>query len=127
MFGSLATKTRNRRWYLVALIVVIAAGLASRRYAWLFPACLGKYPGDALWALMVFGAQQWAISSWDPASPGLTWWRIRLVLPWESLLLSPLLAIIVPIEDLIYSPSDTPKGLSRGFVFGGTAGRVGDA
>lgn len=54
MFGSRATKTRKRRWYLLALMVVIAAGLASRRYAWLFPACLGKYPGDALWALMVF-------------------------------------------------------------------------
>jgi hypothetical protein len=54
MFGSLATKTRNRRWHLPALIVVIAAGLASRRYAWLLPAYLGKYPGDALWALMVF-------------------------------------------------------------------------
>jgi hypothetical protein len=54
MFGSPATKTRNRRWYLPALMVVITAGLASRRYAWLFPACLGKYPGDALWALMVF-------------------------------------------------------------------------
>jgi hypothetical protein len=54
MFGSLATKTRNRRWYLLAMIVVMAAGLASRRYSWLFHACLGKYPGDALWALMVF-------------------------------------------------------------------------
>ena len=54
MFDSRATRTRNRRWYLPALIVAIAAGLASRRYAWLFPACLGKYPGDALWALMVF-------------------------------------------------------------------------
>ncbi len=41
------------------LLLVIALGLASRRYPALFPAALGKYPGDALWALMVFVG--WAI------------------------------------------------------------------
>jgi hypothetical protein len=45
---------RKRRWYLLAVVVTIAAGLASRRYAQVLPACLGKYPGDALWSLMVF-------------------------------------------------------------------------
>ena len=44
---------RKRTWFLAALILVILAGLASRRYP-LFPAALGKYPGDALWAIMVF-------------------------------------------------------------------------
>jgi hypothetical protein len=39
--------------YVVALFAVVALGLASRRYP-LFPSALGKYPGDALWALMVF-------------------------------------------------------------------------
>jgi hypothetical protein len=29
-------------------------GLASRRYPGLVPPALGKYPGDALWASMVF-------------------------------------------------------------------------
>ena len=29
-------------------------GLASRRFPGLFPAFFGKYPGDALWTLMVF-------------------------------------------------------------------------
>ena len=29
-------------------------GLLSRRYPQYLPAALGKYPGDALWALMVF-------------------------------------------------------------------------
>lgn len=29
-------------------------GLLSRRYPQFLPAALGKYPGDALWALMVF-------------------------------------------------------------------------
>ena len=43
-----------RRYYAVAFIGVVALGLASRRYPHLFPAVLGKYPGDALWALMVF-------------------------------------------------------------------------
>jgi hypothetical protein len=39
----------------IALAVVIALGLASRRFPGvLFPDALGKYPGDALWALMIF-------------------------------------------------------------------------
>ncbi len=44
----------TRRYYGVAFIGVVALGLASRRYPHLFPAVLGKYPGDALWAFMVF-------------------------------------------------------------------------
>nr|WP_152884579.1 DUF2809 domain-containing protein [Duganella sp. FT27W] len=36
------------------VLTVIALGLASRRYPGLFPAALGKYPGDALWTMMVF-------------------------------------------------------------------------
>jgi len=44
---------RNRLLYALLVLAVIAAGLASRRYPWLLPAQLGKYPGDALWALMV--------------------------------------------------------------------------
>lgn len=44
---------RNRVVLALALLVVVAVGLASRRYP-LFPVALGKYPGDALWALMIF-------------------------------------------------------------------------
>jgi len=44
----------GRRYYAVAFIGVVALGLASRSYPGLLPAFLGKYPGDALWALMVF-------------------------------------------------------------------------
>lgn len=44
---------RNRALYIVLMLAVIAAGLASRRFPWLLPEQLGKYPGDALWALMV--------------------------------------------------------------------------
>jgi hypothetical protein len=45
---------RKRLWYLVVILIVIAAGLASRRFPGLLPGFLGKYPGDAFWALMVF-------------------------------------------------------------------------
>lgn len=46
--------TRSRVWLAFSIVAVIALGLASRKYPTLFPALLGKYPGDALWALMVF-------------------------------------------------------------------------
>jgi uncharacterized protein DUF2809 len=45
---------RRRVVYGAALVVVVALGLASRKFPGLFPAALGKYPGDALWAIMVF-------------------------------------------------------------------------
>ncbi len=45
---------RNRITYLFAVAVVIIVGLASRHASGLFPQALGKYPGDALWTLMVF-------------------------------------------------------------------------
>lgn len=45
---------RSRAAMLAATALVVALGLASRKMPDLFPAALGKYPGDALWALMVF-------------------------------------------------------------------------
>ena len=45
---------RSRLGYALAVLATIAAGLASRHFVFLQPALLGKYPGDALWALMVF-------------------------------------------------------------------------
>ncbi len=45
---------RSRLWCSLGVLAVIAFGLASRKFPFLFPAFLGKYPGDALWALMVF-------------------------------------------------------------------------
>lgn len=45
---------RSRLSYAAATLGVIVLGLASRRYPGLFPAFLGKFPGDALWALTVF-------------------------------------------------------------------------
>ncbi len=46
--------SRSRPIYFVAILVVITLGLLSRRFPQCLPAVLGKYPGDALWALMVF-------------------------------------------------------------------------
>ncbi|HSU53142.1 MAG TPA: DUF2809 domain-containing protein [Candidatus Dormibacteraeota bacterium] len=40
-------------------------GLASRKWPWLLAAALGKYPGDALWAGMVY----WAVAFLSPAAP----------------------------------------------------------
>jgi len=51
---SFPIKPRNRLVYGAIVLAVIALGLASRRYPGLFPAALGKYPGDALWTMMVF-------------------------------------------------------------------------
>lgn len=46
--------SRSRILLFLGFVAVILLGMASRRFPLLFPALLGKYPGDALWALMVF-------------------------------------------------------------------------
>lgn len=63
---------RRRRWLLAGGLAVIALGLASRRFPWLFPEVLGKYPGDALWAWVVFLA-------WAFCLPGATTARLALL------------------------------------------------
>ncbi len=45
---------RNRFWLALGIVVVIGAGLASRKFPSLFPSVFGSHTGDALWALMVF-------------------------------------------------------------------------
>lgn len=45
---------RNRLIYAALTVCTIAAGLATRAFPSLLPAALGKYPGDSLWAVMVF-------------------------------------------------------------------------
>jgi hypothetical protein len=47
-------KGYQRRAYAIAFLGAVFTGLASRKYPGLFPQVLGKYPGDAIWALMVF-------------------------------------------------------------------------
>ena len=48
-----APTARRRVAALVAMIAAMALGLASRHWPGIAPAAFGKYPGDALWALMV--------------------------------------------------------------------------
>lgn len=45
---------RRRLCLLAAIVATIVAGLASRRFPWLLPSWLGKSPGDALWAAMLY-------------------------------------------------------------------------
>ncbi len=45
---------RNRFSYFIIALVVVALGLASRRYERLLPVFLAQYAGDTLWAMMVF-------------------------------------------------------------------------
>ena len=49
--------TSHRRVVAIAaMLVTLALGLASRHWPGVLPAAVGKYPGDALWALMVLFA-----------------------------------------------------------------------
>lgn len=58
---------------LAATVLVIALGLASRAFPQWVPDSLGKYPGDALWAMMiVFGLgmvatrmRTWQLALWS--------------------------------------------------------------
>lgn len=45
---------RIRFVYFIAAVVIVLAGLASRRYRGQLPALLAEYAGDTLWALMLF-------------------------------------------------------------------------
>jgi len=63
---------RRRLLQLAATVVVIALGLASRAFPQFVPDSLGKYPGDAVWAMMiVFGLgifatrmRTWQLALW---------------------------------------------------------------
>ena len=50
---------RSRLWLALLAVLVIAVGLASRRGWSPFPAVLGNYPGDMLWAWLVFLCVAW--------------------------------------------------------------------
>ena len=56
---------RRRRAYLAAAIfATVGVGLASRKWPWILPAALGKYPGDVLWAQVVY----WSVALLAPAA-----------------------------------------------------------
>ncbi|WP_417283926.1 DUF2809 domain-containing protein [Comamonas sp.] len=59
MLASSFAFRRSRVLLTLLALIVIALGLASRR-GWLpFPAVLGNYPGDALWAWVVLLCVAW--------------------------------------------------------------------
>jgi hypothetical protein len=45
---------RERRIYVIAVVITMAAGLASRRYGDMLPVFLHDHAGDALWAGMIY-------------------------------------------------------------------------
>jgi len=48
------TDKRNRLVYSLLAVITILSGLASRQFAACLPQWVESYPGDALWALMIF-------------------------------------------------------------------------
>lgn len=54
---------RRRAYLTVAIVATVVVGLASRKFPWLFSATLGKYPGDVLWAQMVYWGVRFLIPS----------------------------------------------------------------
>ncbi len=64
---------RRRLLQVGATVAVIALGLASRAYPQFLPAAFGKYPGDALWAMMIVFAlgaiatrmRTWQLALWS--------------------------------------------------------------
>lgn len=64
-------RKRSRVWYAVWILLVVALGLASRRWSAWVPDWLGKYPGDTLWALMVYLGFAWIGKSVSPLRIGL--------------------------------------------------------
>lgn len=99
---------RTRLVFLLAAIVVVIAGLASRRYRGELPAFLAEYAGDTLWALMLF----LLVSTLLAGRPILTRAAISLVL-----------AFLVEISQLYHAPwidsirQTTLGGLVLGFGF----------
>lgn len=75
--------------YIFAAVVVVFAGLASRRYRGQLPAFLAEYAGDTLWALMLF----LLVSTLLPGRPILARSTISLAL-----------AFLVEISQLYHAP-----------------------
>lgn len=99
---------RTRFVYLLAAIVVVCAGLASRRYREQLPAFLAEYAGDTLWALMVY----LLVSTLLAGRPLLLRAAISLAL-----------AFLVEVSQLYHAPwidsirQTTLGGLALGFGF----------
>jgi hypothetical protein len=76
-------RRRNRARYLLLFFITIVAGLTSRRFPQVFPALVGKYPGDVLWALMVFFGMGSLFRATSSAKLGL--WALGFSFGIESL------------------------------------------
>jgi hypothetical protein len=57
---------RNRFILALYIVGIIALGLASRKYPFFFPTFMGKYPGDALWSVMVYYVWAWFFPTQSP-------------------------------------------------------------
>lgn len=86
---SLKTFSRNRVLLLACILAVIILGLASRRYPILFPELLGKYPGDALWSMMVYFG--WAL--FKPSAP-----------PYRIAIFTLVTSCLIEVSQLIQTP-----------------------
>jgi Protein of unknown function (DUF2809) len=99
---------RIRSFYFTAAVLVVVAGLASRKYRGQLPAFLAEYAGDTLWALMMF----LLVSTLLVGRPVLARAAISLAL-----------AFLVEISQLYHAPwidsirQTTLGGLVLGFGF----------
>ncbi len=48
------TMKRKRIFYLIAFIIIIPAGLSTRKYGYLMPGFIATYGGDVLYATMFY-------------------------------------------------------------------------
>ena len=56
---------RSRFWYFAGICLIVALGLASRRYASSLPVFLARYAGDTLWAMVMFGVVGLLAAEWS--------------------------------------------------------------
>lgn len=75
----------NRMHVLLALVIVVVLGLASRAYPWLFPAVLDKYPGDALWSMGVYLGLKTLAPQSSPLRLGVAALSLSFVVEWSQL------------------------------------------
>ena len=81
-----AQRQRKRAVYALLVVVVIGAGLASRNFPHFLPAQLGKYPGDALWAMMIFFILGALKPKWPSAATGALALSVCYVVEFSQLL-----------------------------------------
>jgi hypothetical protein len=94
--------------YVLSAIVVVSAGLASRRYRTHLPSFLGEYLGDSSWALMLFLVVNFVLAG-RPL--------------FQRCIISLVLAVAVEVSQLYHEPwidgirNTTLGGLVLGFGF----------